>query len=347
MLPAAVLQAIQGSDLLGMMLIAFGVSMVPIFYKIIDSATEKKYKKNSTTINKKSIALLPMLFAVIVLSALALHVNFKFNLSFESVYDYRFDFNDSLSFPLNYLLPLAAGPVMSYLAVVSFARRYWIWLIVTLSFSVTFYAFSTHKAFLFMPLLAIYIYIIVVKATNLYVALAVAIAAGGFFALYTSGSLGDLVGGAFVNRVLFIPTQIHYAFFSEFDKIGYLLWAESRITFGLVESPLAINSVNHIAQLMTGDAAIGANVGWIANGYMNMGIWGIMLYGLMISILLLFIDRLALNFEKMILLSAFGVSMFMMITSSDLLTLLLTGGVLPMLLLLMLMVKISRVKTQI
>ncbi len=286
--------------------------------------------------------MLPLLFALIVLFALVIHVKFRFNLLFENVYDYRFDFNDSLSFPLNYLLPLAGGPVMSYLAVINYARRHWLWLMVVLSFSVMFYAFSTHKVFLFTPLLAIFIYILVARKTNLFWALAVAFAAGGFLALYASGSLSELVGSAFANRILFIPTQIHYAFFSEFEKVGYLLWAESRITFGLVKSPLAINSVNHIAELMTGNDSIGANVGWIANGYMNMGIWGIMLYALMISILLLVIDTLALNFDKVLLLAAFSVSVFMLITSSDLLTLLLTGGVLPMLAFLIFIINISK-----
>jgi hypothetical protein len=342
LLPATVLHAMQGSDLSGMLFITFGILSVAAFYKIVSSASQSIYTNRSSTINSKSSILLPLLFAAIVLVVLAKHVRFNFNLSFANVYDYRFEFNDSLSFPLNYLLPLAAGPVMSYLAVITYARRHWLWLMVVLSFSVMFYAFSTHKAFLFTPLLAIYIYIIVSKKTNLFRALAMAFAAGGFLALYAGGSLGDLVGSAFANRILFIPTQIHYAFFSEFEKIGYLLWAESRITFGLVKSPLAINSVNHIAELMTGNDSIGANVGWIANGYMNMGIWGIMLYALMISILLLVIDMLALNFDKLLLLAAFSVSVFMLITSSDLLTLLLTGGVLPMLVFLIFIINISK-----
>jgi hypothetical protein len=342
LLPATVLHAMQGSNLSGMLLITFGILSVAAFYKIVSSANPSLLTSKSSPIKREFIIFLPLLFAAIVLVVLAKHVRFNFNLSFANVYDYRFDFNDSLSFPLNYLLPLAAGPIMSYLAVITYARRHWLWLIVALSFSVMFYAYSTHKAFLFTPLLAIYIYIIVSKKTNLFRTLALAFAAGGFLALYSSGSLSELVGSTFANRILFIPAQIHYTFFSEFEKVGYLLWAESRIIFGLVKSPLAINSVNHIAELMTGNDSIGANVGWIANGYMNMGIWGIMLYALMISILLLVIDMLALNFDKLLLLAAFSVSVFMLITSSDLLTLLLTGGVLPMLVFLIFIINISK-----
>lgn len=347
LLPAAVLQAMQGSELSGMLLIAFGILVVPLFYKLAEVVSEKNYSSGSNLIGKKTTTLLPFLFAAIVLFFLAMHVNFQFNLLFSSVYDFRFEFNDSLSFPLNYLLPLAAGPIMSFLAVQFFSRRQWFLLMLALLFSVMFYALSTHKAFLFMPLFAIYLYVLVIREINLFRALAASFAIGGFLALYSEGSLGELVGSVFANRILFIPTQIHYMFLSEFKEIGYLLWAESRISFGLIESPLKISSVNYIAGLMTGDDAIGANVGWIANGYMNMGVGGIILYALLISILLLIIDRLALNYGEMILLSAFGVSIFLLITSSDLLTLLLTGGVLPMLLLLTLVVKISRVKTHI
>jgi hypothetical protein len=72
-------------------------------------------------------------------------------------------------------------------------------------FLLMFYAFSTYKAFLFMPLFAIYLYIIVARKANLSSALTAGIAVGEFLALQASGSFGGLIGGAFTNK---IPTML-------------------------------------------------------------------------------------------------------------------------------------------
>ena len=126
-----------------------------------------------------------------------------------------------------------------------------------------------------------------------------------------------------------------------FSKIDYLYWAESKIGLGLSESPLHLNSVNYIGEIMTGDPSIGANVGWMANGYMNFGIFGVFIYGILIPFFLVLIDRMSSNFKNGILLATFSAPYFFLITSSDLFTWLLTGGILPMLIILFLTNKLK------
>ena len=95
-----------------------------------------------------------------------------------------------------------------------------------------------------------------------------------------------------------------------------------------------MNSVNYIAEIMTGDSRIGANVGWIANGYMNFGLIGILVYAAILGLLFALLERWSRNFGGPLLMAAFSVPIFSIVTSNDLLVAMLTGGVLPMLVLL-------------
>jgi hypothetical protein len=156
----------------------------------------------------------------------------------------------------------------------------------------------------------------------------------GFFAalsiatLVASGSLADLLGASFANRLVFIPAQIHYYFFREFHDIGFQYWAESRFGLGLSKSRLPIDSVNYIGLLMAGDAAIGANTGWLANGYMNAGLVGIGFYALILALTLHALDTLGRRYSQPLVAAAFLVPILNIINSIDLLAGFLTGGLL-------------------
>lgn len=346
-LPATVLCSMQGSSPYSLGMIFFGVVSVAIFYSQAQLIACRFFGTPKICIEFGSPIYfwLPLLFMTAVFMGLAIHENFQLKFSFEKVYEHRFDFNDSIKFPMNYLLPLSAGPIASFLAALSFSRRQWMRLLVTILMSALFYGLSTHKSFLFTPFLTIIFYMIIVRKLNLYYSIAIFIGFGATLALFNEGYLGQLFGSIFSNRILFIPAQIHYVFIDEFSKIGYLYWAESKITMGLVDSPLKLNSVNYIAEVMTGNSEIGANVGWIANGFMNLGAIGILVYSFLISILLCAVDRLSNSFSNAVLLSAFGAPYFLLITSNDFFTSLLTSGILPFLLILQLMIASVNVRS--
>lgn len=343
-LPSAVLCSMEGSNPLFMILIFAGVLFVKLSYTCVKLIAIKLFgdSRKSKDVNSPVLFWLPFLFMISVLIALACQVNHQFNLSFKEVYNYRFDFNDSLKFPMNYLLPFAAGPVLSYLVALSLSRRQWMMLLLVIMSGVLFFGFSTHKAFLFTPFLVLFIYIALTRKNHLFNTIAASFGVGCALALFGNGFVAELTGNTFVNRVLFIPAQIHYVFFEEFSRIGCLYWAESKISFGLFDTPLHLNSVNYIAEVMTGDPKIGANVGWIANGYMNLSITGVIIYSIIISILLFLVDCLSCNFNNYVLLSSFSPPYFYLITSSDLFVSLLTGGILPMLAILVLVIRLSK-----
>jgi hypothetical protein len=140
--------------------------------------------------------------------------------------------------------------------------------------------------------------------------------------------LEDFFGSSFANRLVFIPAQIHYFFFREFAEIGPQFWAESRLSFGFAQSDLPLPSINYIGLMMTGSAVIGANTGWIANGYMNGWFFGIVLYAIIMAATLHVIDSLGERYGYGFIGAAFVIPIFNIINSIDLLAGYLTGGLL-------------------
>lgn len=327
LIPAAVLSARQGSDRVAMFLMFGGVWLVMLLCRLLaDSNILFGLDTTRATARIGLYKMLAMLAAVLVL--LGLHVEGRMSFSLADVYEYRFDFNESLYFPLNYLLPFAAGPLAGFTTASALYKRRFDVVAAVMVMGLLFFGFSSHKAMLFYPPFVIAIYAAIAsRYGHLYLM-------GIFFFLsvLTFLSVGtaweDLLGSSFANRLVFIPAQIHYFFFREFGEIGPQIWAESRFGLGIFQSDLPIPSVNYIGLIMTGDAQIGANTGWIANGYMNGGWWGIMLYATILAVTLHAIDRLGDRYGYPLVGASFVIPIFSMINSIDLLAGFLTGGLL-------------------
>lgn len=327
LIPAAVLSGYQGSDRQAMFLMFGGVWLVMLlcraladadFFFGIDTAPSAAHIDTSK--------MLALLAAVLIL--LGIQVGGQLSFSLADVYDYRQEFNESLGFPLNYLLPFAAGPLAGLITASALYKRQYITGAVVILAGLLFFGFSSHKAMLFYPPFAIAIYIaIAAHRGHLYLM-------GIFFllalaTLFSGGSaFEDLLGGSFANRLVFIPAQIHYFFFQEFGNIGPQYWAESRLGLGIYQSDLPVPSVNYVGLMMTGDIQIGANTGWIANGYMNGYVLGIAVYALILATTLHVIDRLGDRYGYPFVGAAFAIPVFSLVNSIDLLAGFLTGGLL-------------------
>lgn len=335
LMPAAALCALQGSDIVVFLWMSSAIIAVTTLSRLFGRLSLFGDRFTTSASGKRAGFWVPFSIMAMILAMLALHVSFTFRLSFSAVYDHRFDFNEGLEFPLNYLLPFAAGPLAAFLSALSISRREWPKAVLVVLCGLLFYGFSTHKAFLFIPVFSIVVYFAISSRIGLFFIFALVFGSASLAALAAGpGWADDLFGAVFANRLVFIPAQIHFVFFDEFSKIGFLCWAESKISLGLVTSPLPMPSVNYIAEIMTGDSRIGANVGWLANGYMNLGLVGIFIYAVILSFLLSMIDRWSRRLDRRLLMAAFSVPIFSIVTSNDLLVAMLTGGLLPMLLLL-------------
>lgn len=338
LIPAAVLSAQQGSDRHAMFMMFGGVWLVMAFCRYLSDANILFGIPTTPALARidlpKMIALL-----LVVLAMLAVHVGGKLSFSLADVYDYRQDFNNSLYFPLSYLLPFAAGPLAGLIMASALHSKKYIYIVGLFVTGLLFFGFSSHKAMLFYPPFVLAIYVAITKRSGSFylIGLFMILTLATFVAVGTVWE--DLLGSSFANRLVFIPAQIHYFFFREFGDIGPQLWAESRLGLGLHRADIPLPSVNYIGLLMTGDASIGANTGWIANGYMNGGIIGIVIYAAILAMTLHVIDRLGARYGYSFIGAAFVIPIFSFVNSIDLLVGFLTGGLLLLFLVVFLLIK--------
>lgn len=325
LLPSAVLCMIGGKSGSSFILIA-AACLAPLL--VVRMLGKARLACASTTIRLKTWPFIACVGLTIL--ATAWTARFRFNISFMDVYSYRGDFNDSLQFPLNYVLPFVGGPLLSLLAAfgcLTKDRRLIAFAVVS---SLLLFGFSSHKSYFIGLLLALLLYAVSILRLNLSYVFGSLMIGFSVLALTAADLGGGLIGSLIANRLIFVPSAITYEFINQFSEIGPLYWAESKLSLGLVESPLPLNSVNYIAKIMTGLDGVGANSGWVANGYMNGGILGVAFYAVLIGFILVQFQRWQFTFGAPVVVATMAQPLYNLIASMDLAAWLLTGGILPL-----------------
>jgi hypothetical protein len=137
-----------------------------------------------------------------------------------------------------------------------------------------------------------------------------------------------------IRRVLFIPSVLDGLHTDLFSIVSQYYWSTSKIGDWLVDNPHGVTAPFLIGEVYFGDTETSANAGMIGSGYANAGLIGVAVYsaliGLLISVLNAFGRRIGHAFVTAASLS----TLFNVVTSTDLVTAMLTHGLLLLLLLL-------------
>lgn len=323
LIPSSVLCAEQGSNRFYLSLMFTALILTIFFRKILASLFFRR-----TISSEMNFKYLPyhslVIFVVFILVVLAVSVHGVFNLNFQNVYDFRFDISAQMPIFLRYLMPLASATLMGYLVALSVHRKKFAIFFLLFFVGVLFFSFSSHKAMLFYPLVALLGYFLFkMKRPHLLIIWGYSVLAA--ITLVLPEEL-NFLGSLFANRIVFVPSHINFYYFDFFSANPFMLWAESKISLGLVDSPLPMASMKYIGGLMTGNYEISANTGWVANGYMNAGVIGIFIYSAVVGLIYVLIDAWANIFGKQLVGAAFLIPVITFIMSADLLITLLTTG---------------------
>jgi len=329
LIPSAVLSAEQGSDHFHLFLM-FAALWILILFQILFAALMTR-RIIPHSINYKRLPYYSILvFVMATLIFLAVSVGGVFNLNFYLVYDFRPDILANLPLILSYLMIMASSAFVGYLAALAFHRRDVKVLLLIGVIGFLFFGYSSQKSMLFNPFLAMAGYLLFkFSRPHLYILGGLSILS--IIALLLPYDIFPLLTFLFVNRVVFLPSQINFFYFDFFSNHSFMLWAESKISLGLVDSKLPMSVMNYIGVLMTDNYDFGANSGWVANAYMNAGITGIVIYAAVIGIIFSLIDLWAKFYGKELVGAAFLIPVITMIMSVDLLIVLMTGGLIILL----------------
>jgi hypothetical protein len=250
----------------------------------------------------------------------------SFNLDFSKVYEFRAENAD-----------LSSGGILAYtnnwtyqvfnvflMALALFYRRFVLFLLFVL-IQVYFFAASTHKTVLFLPLLVFGIWFYFRRYSSLVVVPAV-ISLIVVFSLVSYLFFGDVwLSSLFSRRVFFVPAKLTFVYFDFFSNNPNVYWSNSVLSW-LLPYPYDL-SMTHVVGRYVGRDGMGANNGFIASGFAHAGLFGVILYVVLTGLVLRFLNDVTKGTMPLWLaVSLCVVPMRALLISSDLLTVMLTHG---------------------
>lgn len=287
----------------------------------------------SPELMQRAILLLSILFIISIISFGGLRY---LNFDLLRVYEYRSIAAINLPPIYGYLTPLVSKVFLPLALMLAVVKREWLFALLTIACSVMLFALTSFKSILFYPVAVLGLYY-VLKRKNviqmlLYAYIAVLLVSITGFLIEEGGSL---IGSLLLRRVNFIPSYINFLYYDYFSMPTnpYVLWAESRMTFGLVEYPYDIDVPHLIGREYFGSEKTGANTGWVGSGYMQLGYIGLLFYASIVGVLLNLIDAYGKRIDKNIIVAIIIVPVRAIMDNSDLPTALFTHGFLVAILL--------------
>ena len=152
--------------------------------------------------------------------------------------------------------------------------------------------------------------------------------------IYMINESNIFFGSLLLRRVYFVPAQINYFYYDYFSLNSFILWAESKLTLGLIDYPYSLSTTHRIGLEYFNSENTGANTGWIGSGYAQLGFMGMMIYSFIIGLIFSYINSFSKGINKNIIVAIMIIPLFSLTLSSDLPTALVTHGVLGALILL-------------
>ncbi|MFA9375912.1 MAG: hypothetical protein ACERKZ_04070 [Lachnotalea sp.] len=248
------------------------------------------------------------------------------SLNIMSVYEFR----GKVTYPflMAYFVNWQAKVINPFLIATSFLNENRIIFCISVILQILIYMITGHKAFLFIPI-AILLVVILIARFN-FLKISSFIASGATFILFilykVTGTI--ILPSLFLRRLLFLPAYIKFIYYDFFLENQFLYFSAGSIgkLLGL-SYPFDLPPAYLIGKIYFNNPNTGANTGYIADAYANMGFGGMVLLGLVFAFVLKLIDSLSIKVGKNL---TIGLTLFTILSLNDsaLLTTLLTGGLL-------------------
>jgi len=250
------------------------------------------------------------------------------NFDLSKVYDFRADAAANLPPIYGYLSSLTSKVLLPFSLLLAVINKDRFFALASIAGSVMMLGLTAHKGPLFYPFAVLALFFILQKKNVIRMLLYGYLFIVGISLLgFAVGGLADWIGNLMLRRTYLVPAHLNYLYYDFFSTNPFVFWAESKITFGLLESPYNLNIPNLIGREYYDNDLTGANTGWIGAGYSNAGFFGMLVYAAIIGILMSLLDSYSKFIDKGILVAIIVAPMLAVMMSSDLPTAFLNHGV--------------------
>lgn len=191
---------------------------------------------------------------------------------------------------------------------------------------VVYFGVTTHKSILFSIFLVpmfFYLYTKPKPLKVLVIGIACVLFTVLFFAQYTDNIF---LGSMLVRRLFYVPTNLSFVYL-EFFSVNEPVLMSNSILSNFFEYPYDVSTARLIGGYL-GQPDMAANNGFIASGYMHFKVIGVLIFPMIVSFILFFIDSVSERLPTWLCLSIIIGPFISLFTSSDLGTTLLTHGLL-------------------
>jgi hypothetical protein len=261
-----------------------------------------------------------------------------FNLNLLRVYEFRSIAAENLPAIAGYLSPMISNIFLPFALLLSVYRHKWTMAFLSLAGSIVMFGLTHHKVALFYPFFMLGIFFIARSHRNFINYLLVCnivmiiISIAPFIINYPEmkdiPSWASFLSYFFFRRGYFVPPYLNFAYYDFFSMHPHTLWADSKLTFGVLDSPYSIDPSHLVGEYLFDNTMTGANTGWIGTGYMHLGFTGLLFYALLVGLSLGITDMIAKKRDFGVIVALFFTPMLALFLSSDLPTVLLTHGLL-------------------
>ena len=284
-------------------------------------------------VRKSRILAFLIVFSGVVVGAIFLFGGARYlNFNLAAVYELRREAALNLPSVFAYLTPLVAKVAIPFALVFALRERRWFFACTLVLLSFLLFGLTAHKSLLFYPVVVVFVYYTAGSrylVQNFLAALMAILIASGvdlWFQFHGAGGLSGWFASLFARRAILVPSFLNWYYFDFFSSAEKYFWADSKVTFGLLASPFDLRFPHLIGMEYFNKEGMSANTGWIGSGYANAGIWGVMLYSVLIGGLFAFLDSYANRHGTRMVIALFTLPVFTLLTSTDFLTMLLTHG---------------------
>jgi hypothetical protein len=228
-----------------------------------------------------------------------INTGLRMHVSLIDVYDIRLEARSySAPFPFNYILSFCDNGLAVFAVIALSMKRYLLFTVLLFGIYLNFSITGT-KQIVFVALCGVIGYFFIKRVADhikiIYVA--IILSGAGLAEIFLINSLTIL--NLYQYRVLFIPAELHYGYFCFFYQNEKDYFRQSFLKYFL-KSPYTENIQFLLGESTINDFGARANNGLFSDAYLNLGVFGIIVFPLAVVSILKIFDSVIERFERRI-----------------------------------------------
>lgn len=279
-------------------------------------------KKSQAKIIQYSIFIFLSTLAVVLIK---IYSGISLNFDLNKVYEIRSGYV-SLGIPFSgYLFNWVAIIANPFFMVFFLSKRKWAYAATVFVVQLILFSATGNRIYLFcIPFVLLFVYSLKFKNPAVFVSVIFSIMV--FLGIISYVLFGDIwISSLFANRTLFDPAVVSFDYYDYFSKNGFIYLSSTSIFNLFVNYPFDLDPPHLIGEVYYGNPSANVNSGIVADAYMNFGLFGFVLWSILLSSLLKLVDSLSKNKDTRLCVAVLGM-MPILFTNTSFFTSFATNG---------------------